>query len=102
MRKDRFLEQHKSKLMPRGDSPFQVIKRINDYTYQLDLPSESNISATFNVSYLSSYFVDDDLKLNLFEEERNDMDITMCVHTTSKKLEAPKGQTTRAQAKRFK
>ena len=29
LRKDRFPTQRKSKLMPRGDGPFQVLKRIN-------------------------------------------------------------------------
>lgn len=30
LRKDRFPTQRKSKLMPRGDGPFQFLKRIND------------------------------------------------------------------------
>ena len=37
LRKDRFPTHRKSKLMPRGDGPFQVIKRINDNAYELDL-----------------------------------------------------------------
>jgi len=38
LRKDKFPTQRKSKLMPRGDGPFQVIKRINDNAYKLDMP----------------------------------------------------------------
>jgi len=38
LRKDRFPTQRKSKLLPRGDGPFQVIKRINDNAYELDFP----------------------------------------------------------------
>jgi hypothetical protein len=38
-----------SKLLPRGDGPFQVLERINDNAYKLDLPGEYNVSATFNV-----------------------------------------------------
>ena len=38
LRKDRFPTQRKSKILPRGDGPFQIIKRINDNTYELDLP----------------------------------------------------------------
>ena len=30
MRKERFPNQRKSKLQPRGDGPFQVLERIND------------------------------------------------------------------------
>jgi len=40
MRKERFLAQRKSKLQPRGDGPFQVLQKINDNAYKLDLPSE--------------------------------------------------------------
>ena len=53
MRKKRFPEQRRSKLLPRGDGPFQVLERINDNAYKLDLPGEYNGSATFNVSDLS-------------------------------------------------
>jgi hypothetical protein len=53
MRKERFPARRRSKLHPRGDGPFQVLERINDNAYKLDLPGEYNISATFNVSDLS-------------------------------------------------
>ncbi|XP_068466680.1 uncharacterized protein [Phaseolus vulgaris] len=50
MRKERFPEQRKSKLQPRGDGPFQVLEKINDNAYKIDLPSKYNVSNTFNVS----------------------------------------------------
>ena len=50
-----FPEWRKSKLLPRGDGPFQVLERINDDAYKLDLPGEYNVSATFNVSDLSPF-----------------------------------------------
>ncbi|XP_019435361.1 PREDICTED: uncharacterized protein LOC109341845, partial [Lupinus angustifolius] len=56
MRKERFPSQRKSKLQPRGDGPFQVLERINNNAYKLDLPSEyGNISATFNVADLTFF-----------------------------------------------
>ena len=77
MRKERFLTQRKSKLLPRGDGPFQVLERINDNAYNLDLPGEYNVSATFNVSDLSPFDVGDelDLRTNPFQEEENDEDM---------------------------
>jgi len=48
MRKEKLLAQRKSKLQPRGDRPSQVLEKINDNAYKLDLPREyGNISATF-------------------------------------------------------
>jgi len=44
MHKERFPNQRKSKLQPRGDGltlTFQVLERINDNTYKIDLPGES-------------------------------------------------------------
>ncbi|XP_071920649.1 uncharacterized protein [Coffea arabica] len=38
MRKERFPIQRRNKLLPRGDGPFQVVERINDNAYKLDLP----------------------------------------------------------------
>ena len=61
-----------SKLHPRGNGPFQVLERINDNAYKLDLPGEYNISATFNVSDLSPFDVGDDSRTNPFEERGND------------------------------
>ncbi|WVZ52320.1 LOW QUALITY PROTEIN: hypothetical protein U9M48_003392 [Paspalum notatum var. saurae] len=54
LRKDRFPQQRKSKLSPRGDGPFKVLQQINDNAYKLELPPEySNfVSTTFNVKDL--------------------------------------------------
>lgn len=43
-----------SKLLARGDGPFQVWERING-NYKIDLPSDYNVSCTFNVSDLATY-----------------------------------------------
>ncbi|RDX71967.1 hypothetical protein CR513_48614, partial [Mucuna pruriens] len=60
MRKERFPIQRNSKLKPRGDGPFQVLERINDNTYKLDLPT--------------TYGEEFDSRTNPFEEGGNDRD----------------------------
>jgi len=79
MRKERFSEQRKSKLQPRGNSLFQVLERINDNAYKIDLPGEYNVSSTLNVSDLSLFDVEGefDLRTNLSQEGENDGDVTM-------------------------
>ena len=69
LRKERFPKEKKSKLLPRVDGPFQILKKISDNAYQLDLKGKSDISPSFNVSDLSPFFADDpDLWTNPFEE----------------------------------
>ena len=53
--KERFPNQRKSKFFPRGDGPFQVIRKINNNAYELDLPPTYNISNSFNVCNLSPF-----------------------------------------------
>jgi len=57
LRKDRFPTQRKSKLMPRGDGPFQSLKRINKNAYELDMPNTFLGSHTFNMSDLTPFSV---------------------------------------------
>ena len=67
--------------------------------YQLDLPSEYNVSATFNVADLSHFLADYDLRTNPFEEEENDAILYDQPRDT---VEAPEGPMTRARTKRFR
>ncbi|XP_031393015.1 uncharacterized protein LOC116204832, partial [Punica granatum] len=80
MRKERFPAQRRSKLLPRGDGPFQVLKRINDNAYKLDLPG-------------------DDLRTNPFQEEGNDANRSTISRDP---VQVPIGPITRARAKKFK
>ena len=56
--KERFLAQKKSKLMPHADGPFQVLEKVNDNAYKLDLPKDYNMSSTFNLRDLTPYLED--------------------------------------------
>jgi len=89
--KERFPTQRKSKLLPRGDGPFQILKRINNNDYKLDLPSSYNVSNSFNVSDLSPFDIglknswsnslqngvdDEDVTTSLSSKEANPRSIT--------------------------
>ena len=52
----------------KGRWSISSVARINDNAYKLDLPSEYNVSATFNVSDLSPFDVGEDSRMNPFEE----------------------------------
>ncbi|KAK1602073.1 hypothetical protein QYE76_017116 [Lolium multiflorum] len=61
LRKERFPQERNSKLKPRGDGPFKVLKRINNNAYVIDIPtSKYLVSNTFNVSDLSPYHGDEE------------------------------------------
>jgi len=57
LRKERFPTQKKFKFLPRGDGPFQILRKINNNAYELDLHSSYNISNSFSVSDLSPFDV---------------------------------------------
>ena len=99
IRKERFPTQRRSKLLPRGDGPFQILERINDNAYKLDLPGEYNVSASFNVTDLNPFDVGDDLRTNPFQEEGNDANQST---TPKEPIQVPIGPVTRARAKKFK
>ena len=61
IRKDRFPQERKSKLLPRADGPFKVLARYNDNAYKVELPRDKyNMSDIFNVKDLSPYQGDED------------------------------------------
>jgi len=61
LRKERFPSKRKSKLMPRADGPFEILERVNDNAYKVNLPGDYGVSAAFNVADLSPYLEDDHL-----------------------------------------
>ncbi|KAA3484261.1 reverse transcriptase [Gossypium australe] len=86
--------------LPRTKSggPFQVLEKINDNSYKLDLPCEHNISASFNVSNLSSYDIRDDFGTNRFKEGGDDtiMDPTKTLNVKQATCETLQDPTLRA------
>jgi hypothetical protein len=100
MRKERFPNQRKSKLQPRGDGPFQVLERINDNTYKIDLPGEYDFSATFNVANLTLFDIDFDSMSNPFKERGDDVDQPK--NTSKDPLHIQNGPMTRSKTKELK
>jgi len=85
-------------MISQKDGPFQIIKRVNDNAYKVDLLGEYNVSATFNVSDNYLFDVGDDFRTNPFEERGNDT-----IQAIPRDLlEILGGLVTRFRTKRFK
>ncbi|KAL4319737.1 hypothetical protein GQ457_18G009760 [Hibiscus cannabinus] len=82
-----------------GDGPFQVLEKVNDNAYKLDLPGDYNVSATFNVSDLSPYDDSADLRTNPFQERGNDVSTTMPTKVADPEV-LPLGPITRSRARK--
>jgi hypothetical protein len=83
LRKDRFPDLRKSKLMPRVAGPYKVPAKINDNAYTLELLPDFEVSPTFNISDLKPYMGDEDeieSRMTPIQEEEDDEDITS-IHT---------------------
>jgi hypothetical protein len=52
LRKERFPELRKSKLMSRAAGNLKILAKINDNAYKLELPPEFGVSPSFNFSDL--------------------------------------------------
>ncbi|PKI43097.1 hypothetical protein CRG98_036508 [Punica granatum] len=63
--------------MPRDEGPFHVKEMVNnDNGYKIELPDDYNVSVTFDVRDLSSYFEDEkdkDLRANPSEPGGDDV-----------------------------
>src|SRR6187399_1064753 len=79
LRKDRFPNLRKSKLMPRANGPFKVLEKINDNAYKLELPTYFGVSPRFNIADLKPYLGEEDelpSRTTSIQEGEDDEDIT--------------------------
>ncbi|XP_071939958.1 uncharacterized protein [Coffea arabica] len=104
MQKKRFPVQRRNKLLPRGDGPFQVMEKINDNAYKLDLPGEYGVHATFNVAYLSPFYADDtiDLGTNCLQEGGTDDGAPRTNGEQEQVIRVPSSPIIRARAKKIR
>lgn len=92
-------------MAPSGKGLFQVLERINDDAYNIDLPGEYNVNATFNVADLSPYDVGEDSRTNPFEEKGNDANQELeqpSSSSTRDPMHIPSEPITRARVKKLK
>jgi hypothetical protein len=78
LRKEWFPDLRKSKLMPRADGMFKVLKKINENAYKLDLSVDFGVSHTFNIIYLKPYLGEKDeleLRMTQIQEGEDHVDI---------------------------
>jgi translation initiation factor IF-1 len=75
LRKERFSELRKSKLMSCAAGPFKILAKINGNAYKLELPPEFRVSPSFNISDLWPYLGEEDempLRTTLIQEGEDD------------------------------
>ena len=83
--------------------PFQILERINDNAYKVDLLGEYDVSATFNVFYIALFDIGDDSRSNPFEKRGDDEHQPNTKHNhVNDPLELPIGPITRGRAKKLK
>jgi hypothetical protein len=102
LRKERFSDLRKSKLISRVDSPFKILEKINDNAYKLELPPEFGVSPTFNISDLRPYLGEEDevpSRMMSIQEGEDGEDITTS-DTTIPSIEL-QGPITRSRAQQL-
>jgi hypothetical protein len=78
LRKDRFPELRKIKLMSRAAGSFKILAKISDNAYKLELPPEFGVSPSFNISDLRPYLREEDempSRTTSMQEGEDDEDI---------------------------
>ncbi|WVZ80057.1 LOW QUALITY PROTEIN: hypothetical protein U9M48_027568 [Paspalum notatum var. saurae] len=103
LRKDRFPDLRKSKLMLRADGPFKIIEKINDNAYKVELPPEFGVSPTFNIADLKSYLGEEDeleSRTTPLQEGEDDEDISP-MHVTDTPPMVILGPLTRARTRQL-
>jgi hypothetical protein len=79
LRKDRFPDLRKFKLIPRATRPFKVLEKIKDNAYKFEMPPEFRVSSTFNISDLKPYLGEEDeleSRMTPIQEGEDDQDIS--------------------------
>jgi hypothetical protein len=103
LRKERFPDLRKSKLIPRADGPFKVLENINENAYKLDLPADFGVSPILNIADLKPYLGEEDeleSRTTPMQEEEDDVDINTS-DTSTPTHNQISGPITRARARQL-
>jgi len=71
--------------MPQADGQFKITKCLNDNAYEVNLPGDYGVFATFNAADLSPYLDDnylEDLRANCSSQGENDGGPSLLVSTS--------------------
>jgi hypothetical protein len=83
LRKERFPDLRKSKLMPRADGSFKVLEKSNENAYKIDLPIDFGVSPTFNIVDLKPNLGEEDeleSRMTEMQEGEDDVESTPAIH----------------------
>jgi hypothetical protein len=84
LRRERFPDLRKCKLMPRDDGLFNVLEKINDNAYKLYLPAEFGVSPIFNIADLKPYLgEEDELESRMTQMQEGEVDVDINTSDTS-------------------
>jgi hypothetical protein len=100
LRKERFPNLRKSKLMARANGPFKVLEKINDNAYKLDLPINFEVSPMFNITDLKPYLGEEaklESRTTQMQEREDDEDLNT-INTSTPAQVHIHGPMTRAHA----
>jgi hypothetical protein len=82
LKKERFPDLRKYKLMPRADGPFKVLEKINENAYKLNLSVDFRVSPTFNIVDLKPYLgEEDELESSMTQMQQGEEDVDINTYT---------------------
>ena len=67
LRKKRFPQLRKNKLLPRAIGPYPVLRKFGENAFEIQLPAEYNVSPIFNIGDLTLHQPDQELGTILFQ-----------------------------------
>ncbi|XP_024010401.1 uncharacterized protein LOC18014510 [Eutrema salsugineum] len=104
LRKDRFPNERKSKLIPRIDGPFKIIKKINDNAYQLDLQvgEDDMINTSLGTEEINGEQGEPEPKSDEDQEQLKPEEAEEASIGEDKDLHLPIGPMTRSRTTKFK